>query len=174
MTQGNPPPQSRDMAKGIADAQPVRSEAMFDLYLTSSHPFVTAMADNLAFPYEHYSSRRKQKMRDADRESLKTVLRIIIANLAKASFEGLEPPQIAVHLRAAKQKRTRYDRDGFNGLQKILRPSPPTMGASRWLSLARRALRARSKPMTASRKPWSASPSALSTLSKLRAAKRYR
>ena len=118
--QGKPPPQSRDMVKGIGDAQPERSEVMFDPYLTSSHPFVTAMADNLAFPYEHFWSRRKQKMRDADRESLKTILRVIVANLAKASFEGLEPPQIAVHLRAAKQKRTRYDRNGFNGLQKIL------------------------------------------------------
>jgi len=47
------------------------------------------MADNLAFPYEHYWTRRKQKMRDADRESLKTILRVIVANLAKASFEVL-------------------------------------------------------------------------------------
>ena len=118
--QGKQPTQARDMVKSIVDAQPERSEIMFDPYLTSSHPFVSAMADNLAFPYEHYWTRRKQKMRDAARESLKTILRVIVANLAKASFEGLEPPQIAVHLRAAKQKRTRYDRNGFNGLQKIL------------------------------------------------------
>ena len=50
--QGKPPPQSRDKAKGIADAQPERSQVMFDPYLTSSHPFVTAMADNLALGYE--------------------------------------------------------------------------------------------------------------------------
>jgi len=111
--------QETDMVESGTVAQLGRSPVMFDPYLTSSHLFVTAVSDNLAASYER-DVPRKQKMRAADRETLKAVLRVIIANLAKASFEGRDPPQIGVPLRAAKQPRTRYDRPGFNGLQKIL------------------------------------------------------
>ena len=64
--QGKPPTQSRDMVKGIGDAQPERSEVMFDPYLTSSHPFVIAVTDNLALAYEHLLAPRQRKMKARD------------------------------------------------------------------------------------------------------------
>jgi hypothetical protein len=118
--QGKPPPQSRDKAKGIADAQPERSEVMFDPYLTSSHPFVTAMADNLALAYEHLLAPRQRKMKARDRENLHAILHAVFANLANAAAQGIHPPRIGVSLRASKRKLTRYDRAAFSGLPKIL------------------------------------------------------
>ncbi len=118
--QGKPPPQSRDKAKGIADAQPERSQVMFDPYLTSSHPFVTAMADNLALAYEHLLAPRQRKMKARDREHLHAILHAVFANLANAAAQGIHPPRIGVSLRASKRKLTRYDRAGFSGLPKIL------------------------------------------------------
>ncbi len=118
--QGKPPTQSRDMVKGIGDAQPERSEVMFDPYLTSSHPFVIAVTDNLALAYEHLLAPRQRKMKARDRENLKAILHAVFANLAIAAAQGIHPPRIGVSLRASKRKLTRYDRAAFSGLPKIL------------------------------------------------------
>ncbi len=120
MMQGKPPTQSRDMAKGIRDAQPERSQVIFDPYLTSSHPFVTAMADNLALGYELLLAPRKRKMKARDRANLKAILHAVFANLAISAAQGIHPPRIGVSLRASKRKLTRYDRAAFSGLPKIL------------------------------------------------------
>lgn len=93
---------------------------MFDPYLTSSHPFVTAAADNLAFAYEHLMAPRERKMKARDRETLKAILGAVFANLAGAAAQGIDPPSVGVALRSAKRKLTRYDRRGFSGLQLIV------------------------------------------------------
>ena len=74
---------------------------MFDPYLTSSHPFVTAMADNLALAYEHLLAPRQRKMGKArDQENLKAILHAVFANLAISAAQGIHPPRIGVSLRA--------------------------------------------------------------------------
>ncbi len=115
--------QTTDSVEDEADAQSggvTRSHHLLDPWLTSCHPLVRAVSDNLAFAYEHILVPRKQRMREADRESAKAIIQCAVANLALASFEGEEPLQVGIVLRNAKQKRTRYDRPGFNGLQKVL------------------------------------------------------
>ena len=102
------------------EAPPERCARMFDAYPSSSHPFVTAITDNLALAYEHLLAPRKRKMKARDRANLKAILHAVFANLAISAAQGTDPPRIGVSLRASKRKLTRYDRAAFSGLPKIL------------------------------------------------------
>lgn len=59
-------------------------------------------------------------MKTQDRVNLDAMLRAVVANLAKVALEGNDPPQVAVSLRAARLKSTRYDRKAFSGLPNVL------------------------------------------------------
>jgi hypothetical protein len=126
-----------DQAEHDRDVQPERSLLMFDPWLTSNHRVVTGLADDWT---EWYARRpRLRRMKDRDRENLNAILRTILANLAFAALQadppGLtfasftaEPPSIGISLRTAKQKLTRYDRQGFTGLPATLAKVPAWPG----------------------------------------------
>lgn len=109
-----------DPAQVGRDAQVDRSARILDPYLTTSHRFVGALLDNLMHAYEVHAGARQRKMKAADRANLRAILTTILANLALAVAEGLEPPTVGVSLKAAKRKLTRYDRGGFTGLPRVL------------------------------------------------------
>ncbi len=96
------------------------SAFMFDPYLTSNHKFIITIADNLAFGFEFLIEPRKRKMKARDRATLKAMLMAVLANLARARAEGVDPPSVAVSLRAARQEWTRYERRAFTGLPALL------------------------------------------------------
>ena len=93
---------------------------MFDPFLTSTHPLVTAIADNLASTYELVWRQRKRQIKAADKANVQILLRTIFANFAKLAAEGRRPLTIGVSLRASKRKRTRYDRRELSGLPRLL------------------------------------------------------
>ncbi|MCA3564293.1 MAG: hypothetical protein IOC90_09990 [Methylocystis sp.] len=111
---------TRDLVKVEGDAQVERSARMLDPYLTTDLRFVGALRDNLMGHYESHAPARQRKMKEADRENLRAILTTILANLALAIAEGVDPPTIGVSLKAAKRKLTRYDRGGFTGLPRVL------------------------------------------------------
>jgi hypothetical protein len=109
-----------DPVKVEGDAQLQRSAYLLDPYLTSDHKFITAIAGNIVGMTELGMTGRVRRMKDRDRQNFHDILICILANLAKAAAEGIEPPAVAVSLKAAKRKRTRYDRPGFAGLPRAV------------------------------------------------------
>lgn len=107
-------------APPTTDAQPERSDLMFDPWLTSSHRAVTAIADNMMAGYDYFAPTRQRAMKARDRANLNAMLHSIVANLALAAVRGVEPPSFGVSLRTSKQPVTRYDRPAFSGLPKVL------------------------------------------------------
>ncbi|WP_289014871.1 hypothetical protein [uncultured Methylobacterium sp.] len=93
---------------------------MFDPWLTSSHRFIEVVGDNLILNWERLEPPRQRRLREADRQNRDAIIRAVLANLAFAVATGIEPPVIGISLRAGKQKKTRYDRDGFAGLPRVV------------------------------------------------------
>jgi hypothetical protein len=112
---------------------------MFDPWLTTSHPYLLNIAGQLTEGYANAPG-RERRIKQRDKDNLRAVLLTILANLALAARkagpvrskmamlsgqvagevpEG-ELPSIGISLRTAKQKQTRYDRDGFTGLPAAL------------------------------------------------------
>ena len=114
------------------------SELMFDPYLTSNHPFVITLADNLTFAFEHFIRNgddvegdganleanrlpvRKRRMKDADKANLHNMLMAVLSNLALSASHGTKPPSVGVIMRSSREKVTRYHRPAFTGLPKLL------------------------------------------------------
>ncbi|MCZ8377035.1 MAG: hypothetical protein O9342_16805 [Beijerinckiaceae bacterium] len=110
----------RDLVMVERDAQVERSKRMLDPYLTTSHGVITVLVDNIMYDYQRNAPARQRKMKQADRLNLEAMLTTVLANLALAVAEGVDPPTIGVSLKAAKRKLTRYDRYGFTGLPRVL------------------------------------------------------
>lgn len=110
-----------DMADDPRDAQSnAHFEHMFDPWLNCSHRFVEVICDNLIFNWEHLEGPRQRRLREADRRNRDAIIRAVASNLAFAVAMGIEPPTIGISLRAGKQKKTRYDREGFTGLPRVV------------------------------------------------------
>lgn len=111
-----------DPGSGERSAQEAseRSGHMFDPWLTSSHPAVRAIGDNLLATYDHLAPPRRRRMKARDRKNLDATLRAILANIAYALATGAEPPTVGVSLRTSRQRLTRYDRRGFSNLTAVL------------------------------------------------------
>lgn len=96
---------------------------MLDPYLTTMHPFVRTIADNVVGYYEAFCRPQKRKAKAQDEATLATNVLTIFANLARAAVETREDgatPAVGVSLRAAKQKRTRYTPEGVSGLPRLV------------------------------------------------------
>ncbi|KAF0232094.1 MAG: hypothetical protein FD175_289 [Beijerinckiaceae bacterium] len=108
------------LVKVEGDAQPARSARMFDPYLTTTHPLASEIAGIVVANWNHGLPARRRRLKDRDDKAIRDMVRAIVANLALAAFEGMEPPSIGVSLKDAKRKRSRYDRPGFSGLPRVI------------------------------------------------------
>lgn len=97
---------------------------MFDPYLTSSHPLVKVVVDNLAGSYGLFwgpkTADRERQMKARDKANLHAMLSALFANLAMAAYLGIKPPSVGVSLRAGRLGKARYNRAGFSGLAELL------------------------------------------------------
>ena len=115
---------ARDRDAQIAERCPL----MFDPWLTSSHRFVTATADNITAAREARAAPRLRKVKQRDRENIQAIMRTIFANLAYAAVIQPEAaPVIGISLRTSKQPRSRYDRRGFTRLPDVLKELSGTL-----------------------------------------------
>lgn len=111
----------RQMATGNA---PLAKLPMIDPYLTTTRPFVMAVAGNVAGHYETVWRPQQRKAKARDKATLAANVLTIFANLARATVERHHEegatPAVGVSLRAAKQKRTRYTPEGVSGLPRVV------------------------------------------------------
>lgn len=112
--------QAIDTAEDLRDEHNPRFRHMFDPWLSCSHRFVEVVCDNLISSWEKREPPRQRRLREADRQNRDAVIRAVASNLAFAVAMGIEPPAIGISLRAGKQRKTRYDRDGFTGQPRIV------------------------------------------------------
>lgn len=108
----------------VTDGAPLaKLPMMLDPYLTTTHPFVRTVAENVAGYYETFWRPRQRKAKARDKAALAANVLTIFANLARATVESREEgatPAVGVSLRAAKQKRTRYTPEGVSGLPRAV------------------------------------------------------
>lgn len=111
---------SWDAQKQASDGVLGRAPLMFDPWLISDSLTLKALAANLDWSFDRLPLNRQRARKKRDRENVEMILHAVFANLAYAVKTGQSPPIVGVSLRAAKQKKSRYDRSGFAALPAVL------------------------------------------------------
>ncbi|OCC01701.1 hypothetical protein BA190_27455 [Labrys sp. WJW] len=110
---------------GDGDAHVERAPFMFDPWLTcvplpgKKNTLVRVLAENVALNF-HRLEKRQRRRKERDQENLERILLALFSNLAFAAACWGENAPVAVSLRSAKQKLSRYDARGFGYLPAVL------------------------------------------------------